>query len=242
MKIMLEIFLFIFSFGILLTNIHMLFSLRNIMKYAKNSSSIPADERYYELKLRMQILIVTIILAGSAITFIGWNTQENIIKTVREEILNEVSNDVGKVKMSAKQIEDKINSFDVFIVDQTGKIQNLVSNSKNLQLSYFQLDELVKSKIQNLKTLLNVYIVTGIKLNLDSKPLKLFFKDLKPINAQNLPVFKNAPIISIQTDNGLGVDVNEINKDYLIIAPNHGLYNSDAPVNGNVTIWFIKET
>lgn len=220
----------------------MLFSLRDILKYAKNSAGIPIDERYYELKLRIQILIVTIILAGSAITFIGWNTQENIIRTVREDILNEVSNDVGKVKKSAQEIETKIDSFDVFIVDQTGKIQNLISNSKNLQSSYSQLDGLVKSKIQNLKTLLNIYIVTGIKLNLDSKPLKLFFKDLKPINAQSLPTFKNAPIISIQTDTGLGVDVNEITKDYLIIVPNHGLYNSDAPVNGNVTIWFIKET
>jgi hypothetical protein len=242
MKTTIEIFLMLFTFGILITNIFIIFSLRKIIKDFRSSTTALFDEKYYDLKLRIHVLIVTIIIAGFAISFIGWNIQENIIKTVSNDILNQVSNDVGRIKELAKQTELKVASIDSASKNQSQKITLLSSTATELNTSYNNLDALVKSKIQNLKTLISIYIVTGIQLNIYSKPLKLYFKDMKPINASRLPLFKQKPIINIQSDNGLGIDVDQITTEYIIISPSHGNVTEDTPVNGNITIWFIEET
>lgn len=240
MRTSIEYFLIIFSLGIFITNILILISLFKIKKSIKDSS-FSQDERYYELKLRIQVLIITTVIAGFAISFLGWNIQDNIIQSVKRDIGSEISPLINKMKDEANQASQNINLLSGQYNEQSKNISKITSINNILGNKVDSLNNIVGKKLENLKTLLNIYIVSDLNLNLESGDQTFYFRNMKPINADRLPIFKKDPIVNIQTDNSLGVDIVKITKEYIVLSPSHGIITEQGKaLPGKITLWFIE--
>jgi len=177
-------------------------TLNNVIKLKINEPELKInDEKYYELKFRIQLLTVVSSIIIAIGGFIGY--------TSIKEIKDAVSSDVEIYKSKLMDYDSMINGYDTTFIYYAKKIEKVDRDFLKL-LNEYRLS--YKS-----------YVVGGIKvpeepstdkLKPDSKPYRLYFNQLETKEGTALPSFKEPPFLAIQ-GNGIGVIMIEnITKDY----------------------------
>lgn len=242
----------IFLVGLVVLNIWTIISLRSLKQSQKPYVNI-SDERYFDLKYRLQLLITTVVIVGVAITFLGWNIRSQIISETKSEVLSEVKNDI--IKMTRDSIQtltkdlSKLKSTATTVSEDQkdlmrGALQ-ISSEYKLLTLQQKNLSEEVKQKLAGINTLLNVYI-TDAKIDTSAlaKTSRIYFKNLKPINA-DLPKFAQPPIVNVISNSGTYIRINKTTAEFFdySIAGNSPLWNDPIKrTNDLVTLWIVDRS
>jgi hypothetical protein len=167
------------------------------------------DAKYWELKFKIQFLVAAVSAIIAIVSFLGYNTVENIRDGISKEInlkLDSTKASMTRLDIKQKEIDDKVNNTD----EQISKYQDIILGLSNkqatvkesLQLSSSNLNEL-KERISeiNSKNILqqNIYIVDTIQFDiskLTGDQSKVFkYADLVTISGDKIPPLKNPPYI-----------------------------------------------
>lgn len=236
----------IFLGGIIVLNVIIILQLIKLKKDV-NIQNFP-DERYWELKLKLHVLIITVTLVGSAIVFLGWNIKSQISMELKTEILEDTREEINTTKNSAdslrihlNSLKDKINSFASSyskINTQSEKTKYLLSD---LNTKTQELEAEVQRRISDIKTLLKIYVVPDIRINLKDRKIKLYFKDMNPVNSSALPIFTKPPAVLTVGDYKAGIVITDLTKEYIELdCVRITYYNNKEPEYVSLSLWFVE--
>ncbi len=201
--------LIIILFGILVSDLLAIFQLWKINR--KISKQTSDSEKYFDLKLRIHSLQITITLATFLVFFLGWNVKQQIIDTITHDI----SVQIKPIQLEIDSLHIKYDSLNSNLSHKIKEINKLKREYDKLTNDYIHLGKLLKSKLEYLKTILNIYLIPDIELSATKLQKRIYFNKLKPVNADKLPEFAQPPFVIIQTNWGLGFSIKEITKDYI---------------------------
>jgi|GEM_PF-3652352 len=204
--------------GILVTNLVTIITLFLLKRKSKDNKVI-SDEKYLDLNIKFQYLITILIMGGFLLAFIGWNTKSQIIKELKGEILIDTKQQIDAISIAGDSLELKFTKLGQLQKKQREKINELNSQNDNLQSKLVDISASIEKKDEFIKTLLHIYIVTDVDLHFEKNVARLYYKDLRPINARKLPEFKEPPIVNIQTKSGLVFNIQSNTKNYIEISP-----------------------
>ena len=201
-------------------------SLRKI-KNQTNISSIE-DDRYYELKYKLQFIssvgVIVIAVAG----FFGLDKYENFVKEFKSKTdsldvkLNEYNKKISLLDSNIIKYDTKINAYDNSLKKlDLSKIQfskaMIASNRGLLQLKD-SIDIIKKRNILDK----SFYIIDNIKVkntmvlnNTESGITKFYFKDMSTTIGDKVPEFEKPPVTFVIPQSPAIIQVVSITKDYI---------------------------
>ena len=225
--------------GIFISELIANYQLYGLKKNIKKDSNL--NESYFDLKLRLHSLQLTVAFATFLIVFLGWNIKEQIIDSITGDISAQIEPDVKLIRSKADSLKTNYDSLSLNLTKKIAEINQLSKYYLALRKDYENLNSLMNLKLEHLSTLLNIYLVTNLELDPSKRSTKLFFKDLVPVNANKLPEFKTPPFINIQTDWGLGLNIDELTNSYIVISSVKGVIVDDTFKFGKLTLWIIPK-
>lgn len=226
--------IYIFLFVILVFVIMSYLSLRKI-KNQTNVTSI-GDDRYYELKYKLQFIssvgVIIIAVAG----FFGLDKYENFVREFKTKTdsldikLKEYDKKISLLDSNITKYDSKISAYDNFIekmdlskikfteamiasnkgLSQLKDTINIIKKRNVLDKSFYVIDNL---QIKNHKFNQNEY-----------SPKKYYFKDMTTIIGDKLPEFEKTPVIFVIPQSGAKISIKEISKNYIEV--DFGSYDS----------------
>ncbi len=213
------------------------------LKKSLNDKNYP-NERYFDLKLRIHSLQLTLIVVTSVIIFLGWNIKSQIISSIKTDINKQIQPDISMVKAKTDSIKSDYTTLNKELANKVTEINKLNKKYVSLSNGFNKINNIMLKKLEHLKTLLNIYVVPNLELDtLNFKPnnydTKFYFKNLKPINASKLPIFKSQPIVNIQTHWGLGLKIVELTNNYIVVAPVTEILFTGRIELKTFTLWII---
>jgi predicted nuclease of restriction endonuclease-like RecB superfamily len=163
-------------------------------------------------------MVLTLIIVSVLIAFMGWDIRSQIVSEVTRDVSTDIENFSVQIDSSLKLINAKTASF----LRETEQFQKTLSE-----------------RYTNIETLLGIYVVPDIKIMGDNQ--RLYFKDLHPINAEKLPIFRKPPIVDVQ-QSGLVRDVLIIQhtKDYIELSLSSVGENVTSEKPLFVTLWIVE--
>jgi len=198
--------------GVFLSELVAIYQLHKLKGNINNGSNHNTD--YFDLKLRLHSLQLTVIFATFLIVFLGWNIREQIVNSIKTEISGQIEPDIESIKSKADFLKSNYDSLNIDLTKKISEVNQLSKNYAILMKDYDNLNNLMNRKIEHLSTLLNIYLVPNLVFDFKKDSTKYYFNNLIPVNAKKLPEFKTLPFISIQTDWGLGLHIDMLTKDY----------------------------
>lgn len=190
----------------------------------RNKRKIEIDSRYIELKYRIDLIVAAFSIIIAIAGLIGYSTVDEIKKDITEDIETEID----KIKKDAHQIDslqkinmDFIRNFELekeainFVLCKSGKDAKKINEEITL---------LANKNIKNPNIYLCKFRYPKEMLNVE-KPARIFFKNLKTINGQDLPSFKNAPMIYNSATNVLSL--HSITNEYIEISQGIGNFDTE---------------
>lgn len=208
---------------ILVFSIMSVISLWKIKKQSHLSFDF-GNERYYELKYKIQyITSVGIVVIGVG-AFFGYDKYEKFVERFDKKAdsleikIKTYDAIISEMDKNLKTYDNKIYAYDSFI-KRLEKSSNIVwSDLKNSNQSLLQL----KDTIENIKkrNILekSFYIVSGLKKSMNIwSGERYYFKDLTTIIGDKLPPFDKNPFIIIVPEDGVDYKIVKVTKDYIDI-------------------------
>jgi hypothetical protein len=189
------------------------------------------DERYFELKYRIDLITAVFSIAVFFAVFLGYNSVQDVKKNIETDMrtsLDSVSKDLDKSRSDAEEIrgveEKSRSSFDEITLSLDDKKK--------------QLDKLEKQiRAINSKNILKQnYYVVNYRDNSDREKstFKIFFKDLKPMSVDRLPKFRTTPAVIVSASEGRRPVIGTITTEWFEI----GFVQPDtSPVDVNFLIF-----
>ncbi len=235
MKENLLIILIILWFGIFLSDLLVIYQLWKIKRKAKENTN--DNERYFDLKLRIHSLQLTIVFATFLIFFLGWNVKNQIIRSIKDDI----SVQIDSLKLSANKLKSKYDDLDSSFSNKVEEVKELAAEFNALKRNYKQLNSTLQRKLENIKTILNIYLVPNIKLDSTKEVKRFYFNKMKPLNADRLPKFIRPPYVIIQTNSGIGLRTEKITKEYIELSGTEVIVSSQFKKHNKVTLWIVPQ-
>jgi len=186
-----------------------------VTKIDKNDKQYSFD-KYSELSDRIQWIQTTIIMVGVVITILGWNIKSNIVSEIKKETIGELLNRIQDITTSIDSLSEEKNIL--LTSYENIKVQNnkIIKEISHLNKIYEPVNNKIENIIGKSNTIIQAYIVKDIKnISKQGKLSRLYFKDMQPINAEQLPVFKSAPIVGIFINCGWDIEITNITSEYI---------------------------
>jgi hypothetical protein len=99
------------------------------------------------------------------------------------------------------------------------------------------ISEVKKEITPEIGTLVPIYVVPDLRIVSTISQSTLYYKDMKPINANRLPIFEKPPIINIsQTGRKRTIYINQVTKDYVNLTL--GVTGESGDID--FTLWIVK--
>jgi DNA-dependent RNA polymerase auxiliary subunit epsilon len=198
-----------------------LFSLKDLKKYNRSKQEIK-DDRYYELKYKIEYVTIIAIVVFSVGAFFGYKWFEEIKKDASENLKEKTDSlysEIESLRTSIKPLRDSVTGYKN-IVNKLNLDQKDVGN--NIQYSREELSNL-KSEIKTIsnKSIVkqDFYIVDNLKFSVSDANFKarFYYKDLTTIIGDKLPLFNKAPFLVAVPENPAILTILQIEKDYFDI-------------------------
>ena len=179
----------------------------NVCTFHKLKKTNFEEKYYWELKLQNQFLIALFSVVVAVYAFVGWNSYKELAIDIKEKInkqideivdtrfrnsVNKLNKDIEKVSQENKKNEDSLNN--------TSKQTNILKS--DIERMYEQVNQ-------------RIYIIKKVKISGDGK---IYFKNIKTIQGNFLPEFKEAPVVFLSKKNPTiisSVEIAEVTKEYI---------------------------
>lgn len=197
-------------------------SLRKISKQHNSDSNIP-DDRYYELKYKLQFIsTVGVIIIGVG-GFFGYDKYDKFIEKF------EGKNDTLSVKL--KDFDKRISSMDSVMKSYDGKIDaydsfltRLNKNKNSLSADVTKTNKQLASLTDTISIIQkrnildkSFYVIDGLKLINNSTIQRFYFKDLNTIIGDKLPIFEKKPVLFLIPQGGATIIIKTVTTEYVEI-------------------------
>lgn len=206
-----------------------LFTLKDIKKHNR-SNQVISDERYFELKYKLEyITTITVVVVGVG-AFFGYQWFDGIKKDAEKNLVEKTTlfeSKYDSIKCKLKQTDDSLRKYQKMMAGNEYYFKKFQVSQKNISDSInrsakelFSISKRIK--IINEKNIIksDFYIVDNLQINLKYDAdyrYKFYYKDLVTITGDKLPVFNKTPFLSINPENGIQVFITELNKDYFAL-------------------------
>ncbi len=212
-------------------------NVRSFKKILSNNENRLADDKYFELKYKIEFLIAAFSGIVIVVGYLGYGSldnAENELKKNMQDSLKVFEISLKEKQDSIEKIGSQLNNFNliqsVFFKEQSkfsktqfdlrtdlSKQENRISTGKN------EIDSLDKKiKTINSKNILNqnFYLIDNVKFNMaeeDKVDLTntFYFKDLSTSLGDKLPEFKKPPIVFVAASINVRFIVTEITTEYV---------------------------
>lgn len=195
-----------------------------------------ADSRYYELKSKQDFLSAVFAVFVATATFLGINSLSAIETNVTKDLnarLNDSQKRIAESEGKVETISGILRSTDSTVQTYPSKFSNYDNLLKSLEHRQNQISQTTSvsekqaSDIQqrisdlNSKNILKqeTYIVKDIifdESKVDSTTFqKYYFRDLRTILNDKLPVFKKPPFVIAVSNDGASIQIVEVTKESL---------------------------
>lgn len=207
-----------FLIGIFILMIWMLINQIRFIKGIKTEKKT-LDIGLIELKYRIDLIIAVFAIIVAISGMIGYGTIEDIKKDIAKDFESEFSNIKRKTDDLDSMININMDFINKFNIEKEAISSILLNSGKSAKKIQENIEILSQRNITNP----NIYFCKFRfpKNKLDSgEPCKIFFKELKSINDQSLPIFQSPPrIINSSTTM---ITILNITKEYFEIIANAG--------------------
>lgn len=137
------------------------------------------------------------------------------------ETNKEVLNNSEKTNDRFYTLYEQFLSMNKDLYQSENELQSQINNVKNAEKDLINVKKDI-SEIKKIDFLNQVYLVTDInfreaKENVNLTLDTVYFKNLKTISGNNLPVFKKSPSLTISPYNGVQLSFKDVTKDYFTI-------------------------
>lgn len=213
---------------------------KNLNKKKKN---LP-DERYFELKYNINLLKAVSAILIFLIGFLGFNTYNNISENLNQDFTEKVKSQNEKID----SLIDLVSGYEESIKSLKVKEGESVKNLSEINQQFRIINEKLRNNQEALKYTTKVYVINNLKFPTEifyttTKEgfLTIYFKDLKTINNENLPVFKSKPMVVLQ-GKSIQLDATEITKEYIKIGSSmtYGGYVEENPEFYYFDMWIAE--
>lgn len=178
---------------VLASSIWNLLIMCKIKKSIKSKSSINANEFYFELKSRIQLITTIFSIVVVILTYYGFTTEDRI----QQRIDNQVSEEFGKYDKRFASTDSSMSAIELFIKNLDVQKEAISSTLLNAGQGAKEIEKniniLASKKLSNL----NFYIVPGFKVDDDSGIIRCNYKDMLTSEGKKLPKFTKAPYLNI---------------------------------------------
>ena len=89
---------------------------------------------YFDLKLRLHSLQITVIFATFLVVFLGWNIKSQIIKSIRTDISANIQPNISLIKSNVDSLK---NDYDSLRIDLSKKITLIDELGQNYYLNIY---------------------------------------------------------------------------------------------------------
>ncbi len=207
--------LYIFLFLILSFLILDFITLNKIRKLGSKDKSMIPDEKYFDLKYKIQYLISIFSVILFIGVFLGYNSIQNIETKISNEISESILDLKSRIAKSDTLITRHEKSLKEFESEQK-KIQDVLKKSNKDVLSLSDsVNELTKKTFVNPK----IYICHFLfdEKNVGNPNGEIFyFKDIPTIDKNELPIFKKEPSLFFSAI-VMQIEIFEVTKEYFRI-------------------------
>lgn len=205
-----------------------LYFLNRIYKKGKKGIEIALDEKYFELKYNINLLkaISAILIFG--IGYFGISSY----KEFTDKINNNFNDTIKSKNIEFQKISKKVDSLEILI--------------NTIKSKYQVLDHKISITNNSFKYNPRIYVVSDLKFsnsNFESGvPLKVYFKDLKTIFGEQLPIFSRPPLINVQVISvqGLSIFIDVFNVTTTSVEFRSGAGVSYGPDDNNLINGYYK--
>lgn len=205
-----------------------LYFLNRIYKKGKKGIEIALDEKYFELKYNINLLkaISAILIFG--IGYFGISSY----KEFTDKINNNLNDTIKSKNIEFQKISKKVDSLEILI--------------NTIKSKYQVLDHKISITNNSFKYNPRIYVVSDLKFsnsNFESGvPLKVYFKDLKTIFGEQLPIFSRPPLINVQVISvqGLSIFIDVFNVTTTSVEFRSGAGVSYGPDDNNLINGYYK--
>jgi hypothetical protein len=205
--------LIILIFALVIFNVWNLLSLKELKKYNRSYRELK-DDRYYELKYKIEYITTIVVVVIGVGTFFGYKFFEEFKKNATNNLNTVTKNYEIKLDSIGKIIDSK-----KFVLNDYSKMQDSidkrVKNSDNLlsiltdRINVISNKNIVKQ---------DFYIVDKLKFLIGIKGgATFYFKDLLTLSGDKLPTFNKPPFLVVVPENSVEISILRIEKDYFKI-------------------------
>lgn len=203
--------------GVLIAfNIWNLFTLRSIRNRRSNEQQI-GDARYYELKSKQEFLLTSFYLMVGIAAFLGFNSLDSIKENIKEDFDDKVSvqqNTIDELSDDLAVTDSTVNTYQRKIDDNKNLLSQLEDRQNRVQQSTHLSEQQASAILKRIQELNNnnlikqeIYFVPNLLFETsfdDDIYQKYYFKDLRTILGDKLPLFETPPsILPISNETGI---------------------------------------
>jgi len=216
--------IYIFLFVILVFVIMSYLSLRKI-KNQTNISNI-SDDRYYELKYKLQFIssvgVIIIAVAG----FFGLDKYENFIDEFKSKTdsldikLNEYDKKISLLDSNITKYDSKISAYDNFLykmdLSKVKFTKTMLASSQGLAQLKDTIDIIKKRNVLDK----SFYVIDNLKIknalipNNGNGYVRYYFKDLSTIIGDKIPEFDKPPVVFVIPQSGVMLNISSLTNEY----------------------------
>jgi hypothetical protein len=186
----------------------------------KNIPENLSNDKYYELKWRINTLLSLGTIIGVMLGYLGLDIQNELASRFKDykEKTGHLDTLITILDGKIKAIDSLSNRIKSDFTDQIKKVDSFKSELATLQSGIKK--DIKEIQDENLRQS-QIYIVTGIPITIVGKKeaeQKIYYKDLKSNAGQELPKFSKAPVIQILINEKDGeiLKILENTKDYFM--------------------------
>lgn len=218
--------LIVLLIALISSNVWNWFSLRDLKKHNR-SKQVITDERYYELKYKIEYITTIVVVVIGVGGFFGYKWFDGLKKDTADKLKNVT--DLYDIKFDS--IDKKIESKKYTLNDYEAKQENIdkkVENSdKKLSVISNRIDIINKKSI--IKQ--DFYIVDNLKFPATENGnwyARFYYKNLKTIGGDSLPFFKKSPFLIAVPENQFELTIKYIGREYFDIETYNRLGDDDT--------------
>jgi hypothetical protein len=203
-------------------------SLRKI-KNQTNVSKI-GDDRYYELKYKLQFIssvgVIVIAVAG----FFGFDKYENFVEEFKSKTdsldikLNEYDKKISVLDSTISKYDNKISVYDNFFkkldVSKVKFSKAIIASNKGLLQLKDTINVIKKRNIldKSFYVIDNLQVNNALIPNNGDEISRFYFKDLYTIIGDKLPEFEKPPVIFVIPQSTANIVIVSSTKEYVEVA------------------------
>ena len=215
----------LFAAALIGFNIWNAINLKTIIKKPLRNSDSLNDNKYWELKYKMQYMITVFSIILFVAAYFGFTSLQSVKTNLKTEIqasLDSTNRILENIEQKQLELNIKVATTDSSILEAENAILGLMGREKalsgSLSMSDFSLTKLMQRISElNSKNIIqqNIYIVDNVEYSFDTywEFKKYYFKDLKSNTGQPLPAFKKPPFIFSVSNQGFTFALRKITSE-----------------------------